>query len=335
MGVFEAIYKTRYPIAGSIDSIRDLASNVSLTVCSLVVNGCSKSIDPALFEQGFKYVSFDVESLFTNVPLERTLQVIERRVYDEKELSTKLKRSAIRKLIRDTCKKTIFSGNDAYYEQTDGVSMGGSLGPVLANIILTEFERIIINPLISNGIIKFYCRYVDDTLLLIKHNDIEFLLNRFHTFHPDIRFTYDKFSDEPPHFLDLNLHGNKFSIYRKHTFTGQYTHFDSFVPWKHRIAWIRSLLCRITTICSPSKLTHELPFIKKIASWNGFPKHIVSSLIKRFNKRTTNDIDNNTTEMNDTRPTLWLEMPYIGTKGEQLLRSLKVAPYSSCLQEYC
>ena len=26
--------------------------------------------------------------------------------------------------------------------------MGGSLGPVLANIILTEFERIIINPLI-------------------------------------------------------------------------------------------------------------------------------------------------------------------------------------------
>ena len=40
--------------------------------------------------------------------------------------------------------------------------MGGSLGPVLANIILTEFEQIITNPLISSGIIKFYCRYVDD-----------------------------------------------------------------------------------------------------------------------------------------------------------------------------
>ena len=49
-----------------------------------------ESIDPALFEQGFKYVSFDVESLFTNVPLEGTLQIIERRVYDEKELSTKV-----------------------------------------------------------------------------------------------------------------------------------------------------------------------------------------------------------------------------------------------------
>ena len=184
------------------------------------------------------------------------------------------------------------------------------------------FERIIINPLISNGIIKFYCRYVDNTLLQIKHNDIEFLLNKFHTFHRDIRFTYDTFSDEPPHFLDLNIGGNKFSIYRKHSFTGQYTHFVSFVPWKDRFAWIRSLLCRITTICSPSKLTYELQFIKKIAPWNGFPKHIVSSLIKRFNQKATNDINNNTTEMNDTRPTLWLEMPYIGTR-EQLLRALK------------
>ena len=27
--------------------------------------------------------------------------------------------------------------------------------------------------------------------------------------------------------------------------------------------------------------------------------------------------------MNDTRPTLWLKMPYIGTKGEQLQRTLK------------
>ena len=97
--------------------------------------------------------------------------------------------------------------------------MGGFLGPVLANIILTEFERIIINPLISSGIIKFYCRYVDDTLLLIKHNDFDMLLHKFHSFDNNIRFTYDKFSDVPPHFLDLNLDDNKFSLYRKHTFT--------------------------------------------------------------------------------------------------------------------
>ena len=51
------------------------------------------------------------------------------------------------------------------YEQTDGVSMGGSLGPVLANIIMTECEKVIVNQLIENKIIKLYIRYVDDTLL--------------------------------------------------------------------------------------------------------------------------------------------------------------------------
>ena len=51
--------------------------------------------------------------------------------------------------------------------------MGSSLGPVLANIVMTELERRIIQPLIDDGIIKFYCRYVDDTLLLLKPEHIE------------------------------------------------------------------------------------------------------------------------------------------------------------------
>ena len=125
-----------------------------------------ETIDKALFNQWYQYVSFDVESLFTNVPLEKTLAIIERRICDENELASTLKKTTLRKLIRDTCKKTIFSCDGIYYEQIDGVSMGGSLGPVLANIILKEFEQIIINPSINSGVIKLYCRYVDDTLFL-------------------------------------------------------------------------------------------------------------------------------------------------------------------------
>ena len=50
--------------------------------------------------------------------------------------------------------------------------MGSALGLVLANIILTEFEKVIVSKLIDSGIIKFYHRYVDDTLALIKMSDI-------------------------------------------------------------------------------------------------------------------------------------------------------------------
>ena len=193
--------------------------------------------------------------------------------------------------------------------------MGGSLGPVPANIILTEFEHVIINPLINCGIIKFYRRYVDDTLQLTRHDDVNYIFDQFHSFDNNICFTYDEFLDEPPHFLDLNLDDNEFSIHRKPTFSGQYTHSESFVPWKHRTAWVRSLLSRMYRICSPSKPNQELQFIKRIASWNGFPKQVVSSIMTKFNKPTKDHTDNDSTEAKVFKPTLWFEMSYIGQKA--------------------
>ena len=54
------------------------------------------------------------------------------------------------------------------YEQIDRISMGGSLAPVLANIIMTEFEKVVVENLIKTGTVKLYARYLDDSLLVIK-----------------------------------------------------------------------------------------------------------------------------------------------------------------------
>ena len=171
----------------------------------------------------------------SNVPLQRTLKIIVDRIYNKKLIDTNLKKSTLQKLICDTCTKTAFSCNNQLYEQTDGVSMGGSLGPVLANIIM--------------GLITCYCRYVDDTLLLIKHDTINLILDLFHKFDKDMRFTYDMFKNTTLHFLDINISTNGIWIYNKDTFTGQYTNFDSFVPWRQKISWIRALVDRIHRIC--------------------------------------------------------------------------------------
>ena len=97
-----------------------------------------------------------------------TIQVILDRVYKEKLITTTLKKRTLKKLILDTCLKTPFLSGGTIYEQIDGVSMGASLGPVLANIIMTELEKTVVDKLIRSGRIKFYARYVDDTLLLVK-----------------------------------------------------------------------------------------------------------------------------------------------------------------------
>ena len=118
------------------------------------------------------FVSLDVVSLFTNVSLRKTGTIILKRVYSEKLINTLSKRS-LKKLILDTCQKMALSFNDKLYEQIDRVSMGGSLGPVLANIIMTECKQVI-DKLMKEEVIMFYTRYVDNTLLIIKKRDTNF-----------------------------------------------------------------------------------------------------------------------------------------------------------------
>ena len=47
-----------------------------------------KAIPDNLFQDGYQFVSFDVKSLFTNVPLDKTISVILDRVYKEKIIQT-------------------------------------------------------------------------------------------------------------------------------------------------------------------------------------------------------------------------------------------------------
>ena len=126
-----------------------------------------------------------------------------------------MKKATLKKLLLDTCTKTAFLFNGQLYEQTDGVSMGGSLGPLLAKIIMVELESKIIRPLIEDGTIKFYTRFVDDTLLLLKKDDIERVKAELERFDSNLKFTYDMFETENPHFLDIEITSNGLKIYRK------------------------------------------------------------------------------------------------------------------------
>ena len=71
--------------------------------------------------------------------------------------------------------------------------MGSCLAPVLANIILTEFEKQIVEDLIQAGAIKFYRPRVDDTPALIQPCNIPSILNKFDSFDKNLNFTEDRF----------------------------------------------------------------------------------------------------------------------------------------------
>ena len=133
----------------------------------------------------------------------------------------------MKKLLKDACSKTTFIFIDKIYKQIDGVSMGSPLGPLLANVFMTELEKDIIQKLIIKKFIKFYIRYVHDTLLLVKDEDIDPILKELNSYNKNIRFTVDRFINEDVHFLEVKIDQNNTDIYYKDTHTGQYIHYRS------------------------------------------------------------------------------------------------------------
>ena len=159
--------------------------------------------------------------------------------------------------------------------------MGSSLGPVLANIIMTQMESEIVKPLETKGVIKHYMRYVDDTLLLIKPENIETVLRKFNSFHKNLHFTVDTFDGGDIHFLDLKIEGIETEVYHKPTHTGQYFDFTSQTPWNLKTAWVKALVNRAKKICStPQNFNRQLHKIKKFMAWNNYPIYIVKTSLK-------------------------------------------------------
>ena len=226
----------------------------------------------------------------------------------------------MRKLKKDTSKKTVFVFDNEIYEQIDGVSMELPLAPVLVNIIMTELERTIIKKLFDTEK-KFYYRYVDDTLLLTKSQDIQLIQDLFNSFYENLRFTVDIFKNEVPHFLDIKLSTQGLKIYCKNIHTGQYVHYDSFTSWNYKTSQIRSLVTRVKRICSINLLPEETNEIKKFASGNGFQKSIWTSIIKRILNKS---INNNHTDDDIDTLKFYLSISYFGrARGILVKRALE------------
>ena len=106
--------------------------------------------------------------------------------------------------------------------------MGSSVSPVLVNIILTKFEKVVVKHLIDSGILRFYCRYVDDTLVLVEEDQINKILETFNSFHNNLLVTVNKFKNENVHFLNLRIMNNgEINIYVKNTKSGLYINYSS------------------------------------------------------------------------------------------------------------
>ena len=86
-------------------------------------------------------VSLDVESLFTNIPLEETIKNCVNDLFSNNFYSGKLSRKNLHHLRKQATTELSSIFDNKLYKQIDGVVMGSPLRLTLANVFLCYYEK--------------------------------------------------------------------------------------------------------------------------------------------------------------------------------------------------
>ena len=175
--------------------LRPLSKNQYTISDTLKFPELLKSADP---NANYEDVSYDVESLFTSIPVAETIEYILKRIYTNKELKPLCKKSIFKKLLIKLTKESVFSANNWLIKQIDGCPMGGPISVVFSDICMCKMEEDVVKPLKP----IFYKSYVDNTYVKRKRNESDTLLDALNSYHPNIKFTLEQ---NPKRFLDTQI----------------------------------------------------------------------------------------------------------------------------------
>ena len=269
--------------------------------------------------------SFDVVSLFTNVPLQETVQICLDALYRDPDIpKPSLPEKQFRAWLLRATTDVEFSFDDVMYRQIDGVAMGSPLGPVLANIFVGYCEM----QIDKQQWPTFYNRFVDDafTIFSTKERSCEFL-RVLNSLHPALTFTMEGEVDNALPFMDVLVErvGSSLvrSVYRKPTFTGLYTRWDSFAPTNQKINLIKSLTSRAVRICSEEKLPAEIVKLKVLFAENGYPAGLVDRTIKMVQLQ--RGTENRRVLAETSKDCCYLRLPWIGPKSKEFREDIEGA----------
>ena len=286
-------------------------------------------------------VSFDIKSLYTNVPLAEVIDDIISTVYSESAVSTFWKDSGIKpnilKKMLKLCSESIFIYKNEVYQQCDGVAMGSPLAPLLADWFVTKIENnIMSNRKYESYQPSHYRRYVDDIFAVFpnetaRDNFFKVLNNT----HKNLSFTMET-THGPLPFLDtqITIKDQRFQVevYRKPTNTDVMMNYESSAPLKWKRALLNCLLTRAYNLSSNySFFATEVEKIKTIFRKNSYPSSMINRGVDEFISRRNisnekfkidEKNDNSQGTSQDTKKS-YITVPYVGKPSLKLQRRIR------------
>lgn len=211
-------------------------------------------------------VSFDVQSLFTCLPVQDCIEIVKRR------LSEQNMGMEYAELLEHCLTSGYMLWNGEFYVQVDGVAMGSPVSPVVADIFMEDFEEKALS--LSPVKPRIFKRYVDDTFTILPKSSVSAFLDHLNSIHEKIKFTMELENQNSLAFLDVrvlrrpdNTVGH--TVYRKPTHTDRYLNGKSHHHPCQLATVGKSLFQRAKGICDEQHLNAELQHVKRALWANG------------------------------------------------------------------
>lgn len=303
---------------------------------------------------GHTLVTFDVESLYTNIEKGLGIKAIKYWINKHRNLvEQRFSDSFICDAIELILDNNAFQFNDQYYLQTKGTAMGTKFAPAYANLVLAYLEEQMYEELANQKDIAYanyiknnYLRYLDDVFIIW---DNKYSINKFdeqlNNMHPQLTFKME--SDKSTiAFLDikLSLKDGKIStdVFYKPTDSHQFLQFKSCHPRHIKINIPYSQAIRLCTIVDdPDIKEARLHDMKQYFLSCGYPIRLVENAITKAKaipqadlrtpkSKPSEDVTAFVSTHNPSNPNLWpliqstLEVVKTSDRMKEALKQTKI-----------
>ena len=238
---------------------------------------------PVILKEDEEIISFDVVSLYTNVPVMEAIEVCTDLLFAlPPDQRPSIEKDTFITLAKIASCDVLMSTHDGYYRQIDGLAMGSPPAPHLANGWLSRYDPVI------KGESRLYYRYMDDILKEEKRDNVDRKLHEINSLHANLKFTVEREQNHQLPVLDMKICHDPVSgrlvstWYNKPTDTGLIMNFHALAPKRYKRSVVSGFIYRIHRACSTWELFHEsLEKAKRILERNQYPPAFYEPIIKQ------------------------------------------------------
>ncbi|XP_055590955.1 uncharacterized protein LOC129743038 [Uranotaenia lowii] len=262
--------------------------------------------------------SLDVVSLYTNVPVQKTYEIIEGK-WGEINQHTQIPWLEFLRALKIVLEASFFQYNGKMYKQIFRVGMGSPLSGVVANILLEHLEKEVIAKLKTKGInLITYKRYVDK---------IDEIQNEFNQPFDSINFTVERETNYSIRFLDMTLTRNGNQI-NKNWFTkqlnGRYLDFSSSSPYAHKKNTAIALIDRALKLTDTIEREKSILTVKGILRCNNYPNDFIDKILSARVDAIYNSLKYEDRDVQMGRYASLTYIPHLSEKVTKILRKYDI-----------